>query len=295
MLLGAKVRQPEHLVLTAPGGMYGLYGTYNLKPRQGYPSFDENSGIYSTQTPSKEEGMRFFAYCSHYLGEDTIFQKLREKLNKPEHAPHLDVQDKGRTHGECLKIIESMSQPATKIPGVKEVAKRTACSQKMIISLAYRNQIYLQGLHSRYAPESKSMKTIVNADIPLSVSRVTETGMFMVNAGKTGQKGLAWYFGYLHLFQRDSPRKPWYIVTRVGREAQNGALLSKFLIQHVMPQLHVLSQKTDFSATKFNNEAEVLAQMQIEGRKVREVPSTSLKILRFAGYIAGDKLKVVLS
>lgn len=149
----------------------------------------------------------------------------------------------------CLdEIYEDQRQILKNSPTPpRELAKNDKCSSRDIISLAHRGLISIAGVYSTMVPTHKNKYSKANTKSAESsvdfnrIPRVYLKGTVALEEILTGNEifgsyqnnkmtmALVWYFGHLHLFQKDRGTSIWWPKTMIEVENSNGAMIINFM------------------------------------------------------------------
>ncbi|CCU76186.1 unnamed protein product [Blumeria hordei] len=276
-LANAKIFK-NRLIITS-GDQLNSYSTYGIPASVKLPVFQRGSKIYQTQPPHTSHGMQVTAYCS-FSPEVNIKKELTKGLQSLSKMAHTDSYGVLMGEPECLQRIELHIYRKYKHKSMSALVKETQCSYRTLINLAHRHQIGMTGPYSNLAPPAQNNVRVIKMDKPIPVNEVVDEGLYLVGTTTTHQLALAWYFGFLHLFRRNSYSTQWYPLTKIGLERENGETLYAVIMKTFFPEILEIKRKIQ-SQTAGSSQAHKLmpGYMETEGKNIMAMPSKSLNLL----------------
>ncbi|CAD6504211.1 BgTH12-05945 [Blumeria graminis f. sp. triticale] len=280
-LANAKIFK-NRLVITS-GDLSNSYSTYGIPEREKLPVFQRGSKIYQTIPPHTNQGMKVTVYCS-FSPEINIERELTRKLQNLSKMAHIDSYGVLMGETECLKRIELHTFRKFKPKSVSALVNEPPCSYSKIINLAHRNQIGMKGPYSNLAPAASNNVRVVRMDKPIPVREVIHDGLYLVETTATYQLALAWYFGFLHLFRRNSYSNQWYPLTKIGLERENGKTLYAIIMKNIFPGILNIKKNIPSQKAELGQGQDLMSgYAETEGKRITEMPSKSLVWLHANG------------
>ncbi|EPQ62510.1 putative secreted effector protein [Blumeria graminis f. sp. tritici 96224] len=227
-----KVLEPQRLVILGDEPRNSFYGAYQLPSSRYFPKLNANLDIVSTSENKYGSGTKVMAYCSPTLSTTKIIKELvhgqtpvtKTQVIDPESATVSEQQCWARIFKQWEKISRFEEQ------GSKNLAQDDTCSSRDIISLAHQGLLSVTGVYSKLAPENKGDIPIVNVKNQLALKdMVSRPQLYAAKNVGNIQKVLVWYFGHLHIFERQVGKHSWWPTTKLNAENTNAAILLDFM------------------------------------------------------------------
>ncbi|CAD6500480.1 BgTH12-07656 [Blumeria graminis f. sp. triticale] len=227
-----RVDVPKSLVFLADGFGYSFYGAYEFPSNGQFPRPDAQFDIAMTIDTRIDPRTNVVAYCSPTLSSMKIIETFKYDLTPMGKTYYADSIPPTTSERNCQELIQEewyqLLENSSRWP--KELAQNRACSSRDIISLAHRGLLLVTGVYSEMAPMNEAEVPKVNVrssvDLHLMVSPEQILGTWKYRAT---QMALVWYFGHLHLFERESGSTTWWPKTKIEVEQGNGSILIHFM------------------------------------------------------------------
>ncbi|CCU79530.1 putative effector protein [Blumeria hordei DH14] len=212
-----KLLEPQRLIILGDDPRNPFYGAYQLPSSRYFPKLDANLDIISTSEKDYGSGTKVMAYCSPTLSTTKIIEKLVHGQSPVTKTREIDPDSTTISEQQCWQ------RP-------KELTQDEICSSRDIISLANQGLLSVTGIYSKLAPENKGDIPIVNVKSQLALKdMVSGPQLYAAKRVSNIQKVLVWYFGHLHIFERENKDHSWWPTTKVSVENNNAAILLNFM------------------------------------------------------------------
>ncbi|CAD6504222.1 BgTH12-05956 [Blumeria graminis f. sp. triticale] len=278
---GEKSLYTDRLVITNDATSNSHYGVYSPRGK-GFPEPSADSAIFMTKSNVKINGTHVKAYCSLSIPGHEIAEKMANGLTNITKHAHRNFGTTPQAEEECMNSIKSLSKRLffTNPVSMKSAKESDSCSPALITSLAYQDKFKVrQGSVVLNFPFIKRTISVVpDDDIPME--NVVYGGSYFEGNVSSPKQVLAWYLGHPHIFTRDEADE-WQAITNVGKESENGAIITKFLWNNV-GQLSYLrnfvgnvttssDQKTVLDPTYSTDCLDTKVQEEVAADKVRKI------------------------
>ncbi|CCU76176.1 putative effector protein [Blumeria hordei DH14] len=233
LVTGEKSLYTDRLVITNDAPSNSHYGVYSPQGK-GFPEPSADSAIFTSKSNVKINGTHVRAYCSLSIPGHEIAEKVADGLTDITKHAHRNFGTTPQAEEECMTSIKSLSQRLffTNPVSMKSAKASEGCSPALIASLAYQDKFKVrQGSVVLNFPFIRRTISVVPDD-DIALENVVYGGSYFEGSVSTPKQVLAWYLGHPHLFTRDEVDE-WQAITNVGKESENGAILTKFLWNNV--------------------------------------------------------------
>ncbi|VCU41012.1 Bgt-51329 [Blumeria graminis f. sp. tritici] len=235
LLLAAEdPKNMDRLIVTQFGANKPSYGVYELQTSRNFPDPMLINQPDITWNPAMKNGTHIMSYCSISLQSHEIADKITSGLTNITPRAHFHWNKNTEAEMDCWKSLKFVDNPEEKIDenimSNFSLEMKRKCTNQVILNLAFRGIIAVDGVYRRYGPPKAEQPVVVNLDQPMKLRSLLLNGE-LIKGKKTvfGQEALAWYQGHLHLFKRNRERNAWLPVTTIGYEINNGWLIANFI------------------------------------------------------------------
>ncbi|CAD6500483.1 BgTH12-07659 [Blumeria graminis f. sp. triticale] len=217
-----KVSALHSLVILGDGFRNSFYGAYEFPSDGQFPIPDAKFGIAKTQDKSHRSDTKVVAYCSPTLSSMEIIEKTYCSESRTMLQPESHCLDE--IYEDQRQILKNSPTPP------RELAQNDKCSSRDIISLAHRGLISIAGVYSTMVPTHKNNIPRVYLKGTVALEEIlTRNEIVGSYQNDKMTMALVWYFGHLHLFQKDRGTSIWWPKTKIEVENSNGAMIINFM------------------------------------------------------------------
>ncbi|CCU75522.1 Bgh specific peptide [Blumeria hordei DH14] len=213
-----------------------FYGVYQISSQGYFPDIDTEYGITSTNVQISGDGTYIKAYCSPDISALKIIEKVVYNLYEIRSPSLQNDKEVLAKKDACYNAINTAaSEDKYKFAlSASRLRDKQTCSIRDIISLAYDGSVSVDGNRKYYAPNNKNAKIRIDMDDYVDIiGDISRDHIYGNPEDKKRKTILAWYFGHLHVFELPKRISSWWPITNIGMTKENGALIEKFLRDHV--------------------------------------------------------------
>ena len=236
LIAGKSSNRLDRLVVATDEVDKPSYGVYEVKGRDYFPHSEFIDHFMLTKTKITEKGTYYMSYCSDYLKSVEIASIITEGLTDITYQAHVGLAHDTKMEKKCLTYLSSISKlgPEQSVIDLSKCEKkvRKMCTSRIILDLAFKGIIAVDGPYKAFAPRMADQLIVVTHDQPLDMSSLFLNGETFARSGtELEQNALAWYQGHLHLFKQNLKTSEWTPVTQIGSEVNNGPLITNHVLE----------------------------------------------------------------
>ncbi|SZF06111.1 unnamed protein product [Blumeria hordei] len=203
--------------------------SYRVFPHQGN-EFPRADGIIMSTSSIDGTRTSTAVYCSIFLGSQGIITMITKFPMLQTNLVYETIIPEPEQLQTCW---ENIKDTVKKLRGVRvkySELEQTICAPKTISYLAYTGSVLVIGDYQHFFPrrESRALRPIIVSE-RFSLDQLIENGQIFRRTDWDKESiALAWYQGYLHLFE--ARLNGWYPLTKTGLESQNGRMILMYML-----------------------------------------------------------------
>ncbi|CAD6505608.1 BgTH12-01098 [Blumeria graminis f. sp. triticale] len=284
LLAADQARDNDRLAVMGLDRNNGHYEIYNADGRRQFRGVETGSDIMIAARPTDGPGTYMAVYCSpskslrylgRYITKDT--KKLDDISN---YGFHQDITKERR----CLDVIKQKLKLPSNRRGlhISELF-HLDCSKSTIYSLAFQNNFCIQDIKGQILTPCRRNHRRIGVDNLFLMSDVVMGRRFILKIEANGlHTALAWYQGYLNIFQKGKLDTTWHPMIQSVPKIDNYYRITEFIansfveigsIKSALTQdeITIISTSTDDQRLKSSNypaeESHIKEQLQILSQK----------------------------
>ncbi|CAD6505607.1 BgTH12-01097 [Blumeria graminis f. sp. triticale] len=224
LLNDIRPKDNDRLITMPLNGDYKYYRIYNSKGLRQFRGVEAGSDVITAARQINSPGTHIAVYCSpsqdsRYLRK-YIAEGATELHDSSQFGFHQDISQETK----CLEQIEAefRSSPVTTDIPIRKFSEKIECSKSTIYSLAFQNHFCIQNNVDEILTPFNPHRRRIAIEFFFRMPHVVLNGKLILQTEANGlQTAMAWYQGYLNIFQKKKSLQTWYPVKRSLQDTED--------------------------------------------------------------------------
>ncbi|CAD6505600.1 BgTH12-01090 [Blumeria graminis f. sp. triticale] len=224
LLTGDQTKENNRLATMPLSGHQDYYRMYAPNEMRHFRGVEAGSDVILAKSQIRGPGTHMAVYCS----PSKSLRYIAEYISKG--ADHLDELSAYGFHQDlsqetkCLEHIEAefRNSPVTTDIPIRKFSEKIECSKSTIYSLAFQNHFCIQNNVDEILTPFNPHRRRIAIEFFFRMPHVVLNGKLILQTEANGlQTAMAWYQGYLNIFQKKKSLHTWYPVKRSLQDTED--------------------------------------------------------------------------
>ncbi|CAD6505601.1 BgTH12-01091 [Blumeria graminis f. sp. triticale] len=234
LLNDIRPKDNDRLITMPLNGDYKYYRIYNSKGLRQFRGVEAGSDVITAARQINSPGTHIAVYCSPSQDSRYLRKYIAEGATELHDSSQFGFHQDLSQETKCLEQIEAEFEksPVTKLIPIKQFLDIKECSKSTIYSLAFQNYFCIQNVASAKLTPCDSIRYLIGVDYLYLMSDVVLGRKFISQTYHDGlQTALAWYQGYLNIFQKSQYESMWKPKKRSAQETEDFDYIIDFIAE----------------------------------------------------------------